>query len=72
MFSNIYSSDIINKLLSIKKDVGAEINYHKKTFGFIEKPKRYIWFTKELILVLQQLFFLSLLVIQQHEYHKHA
>ena len=30
MFSNIYSSDTINKLLSIKKDVGTNINFHKK------------------------------------------
>ena len=30
MFNNIYSSDIINKLLSIKKDIGSEINFHKK------------------------------------------
>lgn len=30
MFSNIYSSDTINKLRSIKKDVGTNINFHKK------------------------------------------
>ena len=30
MFNNIYSSDTINKLLSIKKDVGTNINFHKK------------------------------------------
>ena len=30
MFSNIYSSDTINKLLSIKKDVGTNINFYKK------------------------------------------
>ena len=30
MFSNIYFSDTINKLLSIKKDVGTNINFHKK------------------------------------------
>lgn len=30
MFSNIYSSDTINKLLSIKKDVGTDTNFHKK------------------------------------------
>ena len=31
MFNNIYSSDTINKLLSIKKDVGTNINFHKKS-----------------------------------------
>jgi hypothetical protein len=30
MFNNIYSSDTINKLLSIKKDAGTNINFHKK------------------------------------------
>ena len=35
MFSNIYSSDIINKLLSIKKDVGDEISFHKKAYKLL-------------------------------------
>ena len=30
MFNNIFSSDVINKLISIKNDVGTNINFHKK------------------------------------------
>ena len=31
MFSNIYSSDIIKKILLIKNDVGIDVNFHKET-----------------------------------------
>ena len=30
MFNNIFSSDVINKLISIKNDIGTNINFHKK------------------------------------------